>query len=100
MALLMAMASPVAAGGHHGDIACLDGMAASEQITSWDMAGTAGADDADASLAAPCCLPCAQCATGTAPPAGGAMSASLSLVGPGQGQPWVTPDPFERPPRD
>lgn len=99
MALLMAMSSPVAATGHHGDIACLESQAVSEQTASWGMPGADDADDTDASVAAPCCLPCAQCATGTTPLAGGAMTASLPQAGPGLGQPSGPPDPFERPPR-
>lgn len=99
MALLMAMASPVAATGHHGDTACLDSLAAPEQTASWGMAGAADLDDTDATVAASCCLPCAQCGTTAALLAGDALAASLPLSGPDLGGPSGPPDPFERPPR-
>lgn len=99
MALVMAIASPVAATGHHGDSACLVELFAPEQTAPWGMAGAADVDEADASVASPCCLPCAQCAAAMASAPEGFIKLSVSLDELDHGSPVGAPAPFERPPR-
>ena len=99
MALVLALATPLVAAGHHGDSDCLETRAAHAQAALWSMGGAGDVEEPDASLASPCCLPCAQCGTTAALPAGNAVVASLPLSGPDLGEPAGPPDPFERPPR-
>ncbi|WP_416138569.1 hypothetical protein ACM26W_19265 [Halomonas sp. HK25] len=99
MALVMAIASPVAAIGHHGDTDCLVGLFAPEQTASWGMAGAADVDETDATVASPCCLPCAQCAAAMASAPEAFIGLPVSLAEPDHGSPVGSPARFERPPR-
>ncbi|PMR79114.1 hypothetical protein C1H70_12460 [Halomonas urumqiensis] len=99
MALVMAIASPVAATGHHGDTACLDGLVGPEQDSSWYQAGVTDADEADTSQAPPCCLPCAQCAAAMASAPEGFIGLTVSRDEHDHGSPVGSHAPFERPPR-
>lgn len=103
MALVLAMAPPVAAGGHHGDAACLESQlmehSAMQGAAAWDLSATADPSEPDASLASPCCIPCAQCGASMARLIIEAVASPHPLSGPGLGHPAGPPDPFERPPR-
>lgn len=98
MALVLAIAPPVAAGGLHGHASCLGSLAMQDQA-AWDTSGTADPNEPDATLASPCCMPCASCGASMARLSGGAVSSSIPLSGPGLGDPSCPPAPFERPPR-
>ena len=98
MALVLAIAAPVAAVGHHGDASCLESLAMQKQ-PAWETSKTAGPDEQDATLASPCCMPCASCGASMAPQAAGLMTSSTTLSGPGLGDPSGPPAPLERPPR-
>jgi len=99
MALLMAISSPVAAIGHHGNAACLDGLVGPEQASSWYQVGVADADEADSSLASPCCLPCVQCAAAMASVPEALIGLPVSLDELDHGSPVGSPASLERPPR-
>ncbi|WP_290784675.1 hypothetical protein, partial [Halomonas sp.] len=98
MALVLAIAAPVAAVGHHGDASCLESLAMQE-LPAWETSETAGPDEPDATLASPCCMPCVSCGASMAPRAAGLVTSSTTLSGPGLGDPSGPPAPLERPPR-
>ena len=98
MALVLAIAAPVAAGGHHGDAACLESLSVEDQM-GWNTSETAEPSESHSSVASPCCLPCAQCGASMARLASEAVVSSLSLSGHDLGNPSGPPAPFERPPR-
>lgn len=103
MALVLAMAPPVAAGGHHGDAACLERHvmegSAMQATSAWDLSGTADSHEAEATMASPCCMPCAQCEASMDLLADPSLASASPLAGPGLGHPLGPPAPFERPPR-
>ncbi len=103
MALVLAIAPPVAAGGHHGDASCLGSQleerSAMQGSADWDLSAAADPSEPDASLASPCCMPCAQCGATFARLTIDAMASPLPLSGPDLGYPSGPPAPFERPPR-
>ncbi|MBA2779565.1 hypothetical protein [Billgrantia kenyensis] len=96
LALLLGIAPPVAAVGHHGDLSCLQSLVDEEVSMAW---AVADGDESTSSEAPPCCLPCAQCGTTMAPVVGSPVVAASALRGPGVGSLSGPPDPFERPPR-
>lgn len=98
MALLLAIAAPVAAGGHHGDVACLESLSLEDPV-AWDTSETAEPSESHSSAASPCCLPCAQCGASMARLAAEGAVSSIPLSGPDLGNPSGPPAPFERPPR-
>ena len=98
MALLLAFAPPVAAGGHQGDAACLENLA-THAPQAWDLAATAETAESHPTAASPCCMPCAQCGATMARLIAEAAVSSSPLPGPGLGYPLGPPAPFERPPR-
>lgn len=103
MTLVLAIAPPAAAGGHHGDAACLESHvmegSAMQAPPAWDLSATADPHEPEATMASPCCMPCAQCESSMDLLADLSMASSLPLAGPGLGHPVGPSAPFERPPR-
>jgi hypothetical protein len=99
MALVLAIAPPVAAGGHHGDAACLESLDGQDLSAAGDVSETADPSEPHASVSSPCCMPCVQCGATMALLSGGAAVSAIPLTGAGVGTPSGPPDPFERPPR-
>ena len=99
MALVLAIAAPVVAGGHHGDATCVESLVGQDSAVAWELSAMVEPSEPDASLASPCCMPCAQCGATLARLTIDAVAASIPLSGPGLGTPSGPPAPFERPPR-
>ena len=103
MALVLAMAPLVAAGGHHGDATCLESTAmepsAMQGSAAWDLSATADPSEPDATSASPCCMPCTQYGLAMGPLVDVAQASPHPLSGPGLGDLSGPPAPFERPPR-
>jgi hypothetical protein len=99
MVLVLAMAPPVAAGGHHGDAACVESLVGQDSALAWELSAMFDPGEPDAPAASSCGSPCAQCVASMARLADDAVAASIPLSGPGLGTPSGPPAPFERPPR-
>lgn len=99
MVFVLAIATPVAAGGHHGNASCLDSLALQGQVVAWDISELAEPKESDPSSVSPCCMPCAYCGASMVRLTDGAAAASIPLSGHGMGNPLGPPAPFERPPR-
>lgn len=96
MALVLAVAPPVAAGGHHGDVSCLESLAVLDQAMAWEKADS---EEPLFNVASPCCMPCLQCGTPVMAADSRALASFPILYGPAQENPLGPPDPIERPPR-
>lgn len=99
MAVVLAITVPVAAGGDHGDVSCLESLAMQDQVGAWDTLEMAEPSESHSSEGSSCCIPCALCAASMAWVNAGAVVPSILLAGPGLGNPSGTSAPMERPPR-
>src|SRR5690625_1915983 len=76
MALVLAIATPVAAGGHHGDAACVGNLAGQDSAVAWESA-MVDSGELDTAAASLCSMTCAQCPASMARLANDAVASSI-----------------------